>query len=149
MMHRFIKLAGEINTQMPRHVIEIISTSLNLNHKSINGSNILIVGVAYKPDIEDTRESPALDIIQLLNIGGAKIDYYDPHVAKIDFENSFIKKINNLNPSELKKYDACLIITNHKNIDYECIYQNSRLIIDTRNVYHNRNGKHIVRLGQG
>ena len=146
---RFIKLAGEINTYMPRHVIDIIITSLNSNHKSINGSNILIVGVSYKPDIDDTRESPALDIIQLLKINGSRINYFDPHVKKIDIEDEFVKKSNELTPDILKKYDACVIVTNHQDIDYECIYQNSQLIIDTRNVYPNKNGKHLVRLGQG
>ncbi len=145
---RFIKLAGEINTQMPKHVTEIVSTSLNSNHKSINGSNILIIGVAYKPNINDTRESPSLDIIQLLINGGAKIDYFDPLVEKIDFKSDYVRKIKDLTPDQLKEYDACVIVTNHKDIDYETIYDFCKLIIDTRNVFPNKNGKHLIRLGQ-
>ena len=79
---RFIKLAGEINTQMPVHVIDLIISGLNKNRKSLNGSKILIVGVAYKRDIEDCRESPALDIIELLQKNGSNVKYYDPYVSE-------------------------------------------------------------------
>ncbi len=83
---RFIELASEINTNMPRYVVSKVQDALNLHHKSVNGSKILILGVAYKPDIDDIRESPALDIIHLLEEKGAEIEYHDPFIAKIDHE---------------------------------------------------------------
>ena len=85
---RFIKLAGEINTQMPKHVLDLIISSLNKNQQSINGSNILIVGVAYKKDIDDFRESPALDIIELLNVSGANVSYFDPFIPNLKFNKN-------------------------------------------------------------
>ena len=94
---RFIKLAGEINTQMPMHVINLISSSLNTAKKSINGSNILIIGVAYKRDIDDCRESPALDIIELLMQSGSKVEYYDPFVHNLNFNNISLNSLQVLN----------------------------------------------------
>ena len=146
---RFIQLAGEINTNMPNHIINLISVNLNKLHKALNGSKILIVGVAYKKDIDDTRESPALDIIQLLVNAGAKIDYHDTYVPKLIYNDILIDSIINLENQKLNSYDACVIITDHSNIDYEMIYDNSQLIIDTRNVFYNKNGDHVKRLGQG
>ena len=146
---RFINLAGEINTYMPKHIVELIISSLNEYQKPIKESKILIIGVAYKKNINDCRESPALDIIQLLKNAGARINYYDTLVSRIDIEDEYVIRSKNLKPNQLKKYDVCVIITDHGNIDYEIIYQNCQLIIDTRNVYHNKNGKHLIRLGQG
>ena len=146
---RFIKLAGEINTQMPKHVLDLISSALNEFHKSINGSKILILGVAYKKDINDTRESPALDIIQLLIEGGARIDYYDPYVSALDFDEILIQSQKILKKKKLKSYDACVIVTDHTNVDYELVYNHAQLILDTRNIFKSKNGKHIRRLGQG
>tara|TARA_B100001250_G_C19327206_1_gene583058 strand:- start:20 stop:625 length:606 start_codon:yes stop_codon:yes gene_type:complete len=146
---RFIQLAGEINTNMPNHILNLISNNLNDMHKSLNGSKVLIIGVAYKKNINDTRESPALDIIQLLNNAGANIDYYDPYVPKLVYNQISLKSINKLEIDKIKNYDVCIIITNHSNIDYEIIHDNSQLIIDTRNVFKNKNSKHLKRLGQG
>ncbi len=146
---RFIQLAGEINTNMPNHILNLISNNLNKMHKSLNGSKVLIVGVAYKKNINDTRESPALDIIQLLSKSGSKIDYYDPYVPKLLYNDISIESINKLKAKDLSNYDVCVIVTDHSNIDYELISDNSQLIIDTRNVYNNENNDHIKRLGQG
>jgi UDP-N-acetyl-D-glucosamine dehydrogenase len=146
---RFIKLAGEINTYMPKHVINLISSSLNTCQKSINGSKILIVGVAYKKDIDDCRESPALDILELLKSAGSEVEYYDPHVNNLKFNNISLKSLNNLNVRTIKKFDACAVITDHTNVDYKLISENSKLIIDTRNVFKNFNKKNILRLGEG
>ena len=146
---RFIQLASEINTNMPYHVLSLISHYLNIVQKTINGSKILLIGVAYKKDINDTRESPALDVIQLLVNGGAKIDYHDPYVPKLDFSNISLTSLNELNKEKLNNYDACVIITDHTNIDYELIHNFCQLIIDTRNVYKSKSSTHIKRLGQG
>jgi len=146
---RFIQLAGEINTSMPNHVLNLISQNLNEHQKSINGSNLLIIGVSYKKDINDTRESPAIDIIQLLLNAGAKINYFDPFVPKLRYNDISIDSLTKLDGKVLNNYDACIIITNHSKIDYELIRNNSDLIIDTRNVYKNKNSKRIKRLGQG
>ena len=146
---RFIKLAGEINTQMPKHIMELVSSSLNTFHKSINGSKILVLGAAYKKDINDIRESPALDIIQLLIKGGAKVDYYDPYVPIIKFEGIEIKSSKTLMKKKLKSYDACVVVTDHSDVDYEVVHDNCKLIIDTRNVFKDKGGAHVKRLGQG
>jgi UDP-N-acetyl-D-glucosamine dehydrogenase len=146
---RFIQLAGEVNTNMPNHILKLISSNLNKLHKSLNGSKILIIGVAYKKDIDDTRESPALDIIQLLVNAGAKIDYHDTYVPRLRYNDISIDSIINLESQKLNSYDACVIVTDHSNIDYEMIYDNSQLIIDTRNVFYSKSGDHVKRLGQG
>jgi len=146
---RFIQLASEINTNMPNHVLNLISQSLNNRQKTINGSKILILGVAYKKDINDTRESPALDIMQLLLEGGAIIDYYDPYIPIVDFEKIIIQSSKILKKKKLKSYDVCVVVTDHTNIDYELVYNHCQLIIDTRNIFEGKNGSHIKRLGQG
>ncbi len=146
---RFIQLAGEINTNMPNHVLSLISHNLNSVQKTVNGSKILIIGVAYKKNINDIRESPALDIIQLLLNGGAKVDYHDPYVQKLSFNNIHLTSLPSLKKENLNSYDACIIVTDHSNINYELIHDHSQLIIDTRNVFESKNGSHIKRLGQG
>ena len=146
---RFIKLAGEINSNMPRHVIDLISSSLNVNQKSINGSRLLIIGVAYKPNINDCRESPALDIIELLLQAGCEISYYDPHVKTLDYNDVHLKSLENLDASLISEFDATIIITNHSDIDYEILAKNSKQIVDTRNVFSGLNKNNIIRLGEG
>ena len=128
---RFIKLAGEINTQMPKHVIDLITESLNKHQKSLNGSKVLIVGVAYKKDIDDCRESPALDIIELLDEAGSHVEYFDPYVPSLNFNKINLKSLAFLDLPTLNDYDACAIITNHSNIDYKIISSSDILIIDT------------------
>ena len=144
---RFIKLAGEINTYMPKHVVELIISSLNDHQKSINGSRILIVGVAYKKDINDCRESPALDIIQILKDRGSEISYFDPFVPSLEFGEFNFKSIKSLNENTLAEFDATVIVTDHTNIDYKSINMFCDLIIDTRNVYKDFISKKIKRLG--
>ena len=126
---------------MPRHVVELIISSLNDYQKSINGSNILIIGIAYKKDINDCRESPALDIIQILKDQGSDISYFDPFVPSLEFGEFNFKSIKSLDESTLAKFDASVIVTDHSNIDYKSIYTFSDLIIDTRNVYKNYSSK--------
>ena len=144
---RFIELAGEINTNMPNHVIGLISRGLNKEQKALNGSKVLVVGVAYKPDIDDVRESPALDVIQLLENNGSQVDYYDPYVPSIRWNGTIVKSLESL--ENISDYDAVAILTNHKSIDFTFIKDNARLIIDTRNVYTRHAGSNIVRLGVG
>ena len=146
---RFIQLAGEINTNMPNHILSMISTGLNQVEKSLSKSKILIVGVAYKKDINDTRESPAIDIIQLLINAGAELDYFDTHVPKLKLSGITLHSLNALNKEILNTYDVCVVVTNHSNIDYDTIYDHSQMIIDTRNVFHDKKGDHVKRLGQG
>jgi len=146
---RFIKLAGEINTQMPVHVIDLIISGLNKNKKSLNGSKILIIGVAYKKDIEDCRESPALDIIELLQKNGSNVKYYDPYVSNLSYNHINLKSLKTLDASTIKSFDANVIVTDHSSIDFNIISKNSNLVIDTRNVFPNIKSNNILRLGQG
>ena len=146
---RFIQLAGEINTAMPRHVLKLVTDGLNQQQKALNGSKVLILGVAYKKDVNDVRDSPALDILQLLEESGASIDYFDPHVESINWDGSTINSIEKLDGNAVSDFDACIIVTDHSNIDFELVHEYSHLIIDTRNVYHGKTGKNIIRLGVG
>ncbi|HIA78899.1 MAG TPA: nucleotide sugar dehydrogenase [Candidatus Marinimicrobia bacterium] len=146
---RFIQLAGEINTAMPRHVLKLVTEGLNQQQKALKGSKVLIIGVAYKKDVNDVRESPALDILQLLEESGVKTDYFDPHVESINWDGSTINSIKILDRDAVSDFDACIIVTDHSNIDFELIRKHCSLIIDTRNVYHEKTGKNIIRLGVG
>jgi len=145
---RFIELAGEINEQMPHYVVTRIITLLNRNKKSINGSKILVWGVAYKKDIADTRESAAYDIIWDLLRKGAKLDYFDPYVKKFEIKNHRLKKPIILksirySPKILKKYDLVLILTDHSGFDYNKIAKNAKLVVDTRNAIKSRKYKNV------
>lgn len=132
---RFIELAGEINTNMPYHVVDRVVGALNDKRKSVNGSSILILGVAYKPDVDDMRESPALKIIELLKKQGARVLYHDPYVPelrpsrKYDFE----LKSSALSPDVLDAVDCVLVVTNHASIDYKLVAEHADCIVDTRN----------------
>jgi len=132
---RFIELAGEINTSMPYYVVEKTIKLLNSNKISVNGAKILLIGIAYKPNVDDIRESPALKIMMLLEQEGAKVDYYDPYIPKIPNTRKYqFKKTSiHLSPSILEQYDVVIITTNHSNIDYSLIAKKAKLIVDTRN----------------
>ena len=144
---RFIELASEINTGMPRFAVSKIQDALNLQKKSINGSKVLIIGVAYKPDIDDLRESPALDVILYLKQKGAEVSYHDPYIPSIDHEEIELESIPNLNES-IKTADCVAIITNHSSYDYEQILKDAKLIVDTRNALgaKGKNNPKVVRL---
>src|SRR5215471_9375421 len=143
---RFIELAGEINTAMPYHVVDAIADSLNKHKKSLNGAKLLILGVAYKKDVDDLRESPSLKIMQLLQQRGAQLDYNDPYFPQLhkmrhyNFEN--MKSVP-LSPQSLGQYDAAIIATDHTSYDYHAIVDASKIVVDTRNatrrVMRNRN----------
>jgi len=146
---RFIELAGEINTSMPLHVLDLIGKGLNRFKKSMNGSHVLLVGVAYKKDIDDVRESPALDVLKLLEKEGATVDYYDPFVPVIKWNGTKIHSIIDLSEDVLKTYDAAIVLTDHSNIDFDLVRDASALVVDTRNVYGSDRSSHILRLGVG
>jgi len=142
---RFIELAGEVNTSMPYHVITSVVSALNDRQKPIKGSRVLILGVAYKKDVDDLRESPSLKILELLMKRGAVVDYNDPYVAQIhklrhyDFEGMNSVPID---ADSLAGYDCVLIATDHSSYDYEAIVDAAQLVVDTRNatrhIAHNR-----------
>jgi UDP-N-acetyl-D-glucosamine dehydrogenase len=132
---RFIELAGEINTGMPHYVVQRTMQALNERKKSLNGSKVLVLGLAYKKDIDDIRESPSIELIELLQSHGAKVDYNDPYIPKThkQREHNLRMKSKPLSPKMLKSYDVVLISTDHSSYDYKMIVKNSRLVIDTRN----------------
>ncbi len=132
---RFIELAGQVNSYMPTHVLHKVVDALNERQQSVKGSRILIVGVAYKPDVSDTRESPALEIIRLLRARGAEISYHDPHVPTLTVDDSILLSCSVAeSPSQLAGFDCVVIVTQHSAIDYRIMVRQSRLIVDTRNV---------------
>ncbi len=134
---RFIELASEINTGMPRYVVGKVQDALNDQGKALKGSQVLVLGAAYKPDIEDLRESPALDVIGLLEQKGARVAYHDPYVPRIHFDSSEglsaeMFSVPNL-MAAVKSADCVVIVTNHSLYDYDAILESSRLVVDTRN----------------
>ena len=134
---RFIELAGEVNTSMPEYVVHMLIEGLNKHKKSINGSKILIVGLAYKKDVDDDRESPAYKLIKILRAKGAKTDYYDPFIPVIrptrEYPELTGEKSIPWNPRAIAQYNAVLIVTDHSEIDYQSLVNASKLVIDTRN----------------
>ncbi|MFN8428109.1 MAG: nucleotide sugar dehydrogenase, partial [Anaerolineales bacterium] len=131
---RFIELASEINTNMPRYVVERIMDALNDQGKALKGSKILVLGVAYKPDVDDVRESPALDVIGLLQNKGAKVEYHDPYIPHIHHETDGwqMDSVKDMMQS-VKEADAVVVITNHKAYDYEAIVNAAKFVFDSRN----------------
>lgn len=132
---KFIELAGEVNTGMPYYVVSKVIDALNARGKSIKGSRILVLGLSYKKDIDDVRESPSLKLITLLQKNGAKADYSDPHVPRTHKMRGYDLKMSSvpLTEKNLKKYDCVLISTDHSAYDYRFIVKHSSLVVDTRN----------------
>ncbi|UCG15127.1 MAG: nucleotide sugar dehydrogenase [Phycisphaerales bacterium] len=132
---RFIELAGEINTSMPAYVVAKVADGLNRFRKAINGSRILVLGLAYKRDIDDLRESPSIELIELLRKHGATVDYNDPHIPAThkQREHNLRMKSRPLTAATLKTYDCVLISTDHSSYDYPWIVKHARLVVDTRN----------------
>jgi UDP-N-acetyl-D-glucosamine dehydrogenase len=129
---RFIDLASEINSEMPALVTEKVARALNDEKKSVNGSRVLVVGVAYKRDIDDIRESPALDVMRLLEERGADVAYHDPYIPRF-MEDGHERIGVPLNADELRRADAVVIVTDHSNLDYQLIVDDAALVVDTRN----------------
>jgi UDP-N-acetyl-D-glucosamine dehydrogenase len=129
---RFIELASEINTNMPRFAVDKVQTALNDVGKPVNGSRVLVLGVAYKPDIDDMRESPALDVIHLLQQKGACVQYHDPYVPEFRHDGWEMQSVPDLMPA-VASADVVVIVTNHSGYDYASICEAAALIVDTRN----------------
>jgi UDP-N-acetyl-D-glucosamine dehydrogenase len=129
---RFIELAGEINTNMPYHVLESVGRALNQHKKALNGSKVLVLGVAYKKDIDDLRESPALTIIELLQKEGAQVSYNDPYFPQVGRGRKYDLQMKCTPLENLEQYDCILIVTDHSDYDYERIVRESSLVVDTR-----------------
>ena len=130
---RFIELAGEINTGMPYHVLVSVSGALNRYKKSLNGARVMLLGVAYKKDIDDLRESPALTIIELLQKDGAQVSYHDPYFPFIGKGRKYDLQMKRTELENLGQYDCVLIVTDHSDYDYRRIVDESQLVVDTRN----------------
>jgi UDP-N-acetyl-D-glucosamine dehydrogenase len=146
---RFIELAGHINAGMPHYVVEKVAEALNIRRKAINGSSILILGVAYKRDIDDMRESPALDVMGLLLARGAKVAYADPYVSEVhgrEWSGGYDIQAVELTRGAIGKYDCVVVITDHKTFDYDSIVTEADLIVDTRNAI-KRSSPNVFKLG--
>ncbi|HUV14379.1 MAG TPA: nucleotide sugar dehydrogenase [Acidobacteriota bacterium] len=157
---RFIELASEINTGMPEYCVGRIALTLNSQRKAVNGAKILILGVAYKPNVSDTRESPALDIIRLLEAEGAQVDYHDPHVPRFKTDGvatprdstpksgqgpEEFKSSITLTAERVSEYDIVVLTTDHSQVDYKMILDSARLIFDSRNAFEEGHEK-VVKL---
>lgn len=136
---RFIELAGEVNTGMPRWIVSKVMDALNHRGKAINGSKILILGIAYKKNVDDMRESPAVELMELLSQKGADISYSDPHVPVFPRMRKHYFDLHSveITAHSVKKYDLILVATDHSAFDYELIRSNASIIVDTRGVYAN------------
>ena len=143
---RFIELAGEMNSKMPEYVVSKVNDALNSKGKSIKNSKILVLGAAYKKDVADVRESPALDVINLLLVKEAKVSYYDSYIPVIKNCACGKNLSSEKNLNGLNKYDAVVIVTNHTDIDYKKILKDSKVIIDSRNAFKNSKSNKIVRI---
>lgn len=134
---RFIELAGEVNTNMPRWVISKVMNALNDRGKSVKGAKVLVLGIAYKKNVDDMRESPAVELMELLEEKGAIVHYTDPHVPVFPKMREHYFDLSSINPTAeaIQSYDLLLLATDHAKFDYELFQQNAKLIVDTRGVY--------------
>jgi UDP-N-acetyl-D-glucosamine dehydrogenase len=143
---RFIELAGEINTNMPYYVVDKVIDALNDRGRSLKGSRVLVLGIAYKKDVDDLRESPSLELIRILKEKGARVDYNDPFIpVALSRRKGFKMRSIKLTENNIKKYDCLLIATAHSQYDYRWIVKKSRLVVDTRNATAGITDKKIVK----
>jgi UDP-N-acetyl-D-glucosamine dehydrogenase len=142
---RFIELAGSVNAQMPEHVVNLAAEGLNRRGKPVRGSRMLVLGVAYKADIDDTRESPSLDIMETLRERGAKLEYSDPYVPTLRFAGKRLNSVT-LTPAQLRRFDCVIVATAHTNVAYSTVLKHSQMVVDSRNVYQGRRSSKIIRL---
>lgn len=147
---KFIDLAAEVNTSMPEYVVHTLMDGMNMHGKALNGSNVMVLGMAYKNDIDDLRESPAFDVYNLLEDRGATVCYHDPYCPSFKRENGEVESVP-VTKELLETLDAVVITTAHKNVDYQFIVDHSKLVIDSRNAtkgLNNTEGK-VLRMGGG
>jgi UDP-N-acetyl-D-glucosamine dehydrogenase len=142
---RFIELAGEINSGMPYHVIASVVGALNRHKKSLNGARVLVLGVAYKRDIDDLRESPSLTIIELLQKEGAQVSYHDPYFPTIGKGRRYDLQMTRSSLDNLGQYDCVLIVTDHSDYDYAKIVKESQLVVDSRNATKGIHSDKVIR----
>ena len=142
---RFIELAGEINMAMPYHMVEFIGEALNVRSKALNGSKILVLGVSYKKDIDDLRESPAITIIEALQKSGATVSYNDPYFPKIGKGRRYDLQMQRVPLESIGQYDCVVIVTEHSDYDYRSIVDEAQLVVDTRNATAGISSTKIVR----
>ncbi len=137
---RFIELAGEINTGMPDYVVDRASDALNDDRKSLKGSKVMLIGLAYKPNVNDDRESPAWRILELLNHKGAELSYHDPYIPRTETTRKYDFRLESeaLTPENVAAKDLVLIVTDHDNIDYGILGEHAALVVDTRNALRKR-----------
>ena len=142
----FIELAGEINSSMPSWILKKISKSLNEMKKPVNGSKILVLGISYKKNIDDMRESPSVFLMEKIRNEGGVVSYSDPHVPEFPEmrEHSFDLKSVDLSPAVIKSYDCIVLATDHDKFDYQMIQENAQLLIDTRGKYR-KNYSNVVK----
>jgi UDP-N-acetyl-D-glucosamine dehydrogenase len=142
---RFIELAGEINVNMPYHVLDSVAKALNQQKKALNGSKVLVLGLAYKKDIDDLRESPSLVIIELLQKEGALVSYNDPYFPTVGKGRKYDLQMKCSPLDDLAQYDCVLIVTDHSDYDFGRIVRESKLVVDTRNATKGISSPKIVR----
>jgi len=137
---RFIDVASEVNSEMPVFWVRKVTDGLNEDSKALRDSRVLVLGVAYKPDVDDVRESPAMDVIRLLQQQGANVSYHDPYVPELVEDGLQLKSVE-LSPEELRKVDCVVIVTDHSSIDYEQLRTHAPRVVDTRNALNRRRQK--------
>ncbi len=142
---RFIELAGEINEAMPLHVVRSISAALNTHRKSLNGARVLVLGIAYKKDVDDLRESPSLEILELLQKEQAQVDYNDPYFPTVGRGRHYDLGMKCTPLEAIGEYDCVVIVTDHSDYDYPAIVEAARLVVDTRNATRGIDSPKIVR----
>ncbi len=142
---RFIELAGEVNLSMPYHVVSSVARAMNERKKTLNGSKVLVLGLAYKKDIDDLRESPSLTIIELLQKEGAEVSYNDPFFPKVGRGRKYDLNMTSTPLSDIENFDCVLIVTDHSTYDYKDIVKRSKLVVDTRNATRGITAENLVR----
>jgi UDP-N-acetyl-D-glucosamine dehydrogenase len=142
---RFIELAGEINLSMPYHVVDSVASALSGQKKALNGSRVLVLGVAYKKDIDDLRESPSLSIIELMKVRGAQVEYNDPFFPMVGKGRKYDLNMRSVSLEQIRDYDCVVIVTDHSDYDYAFIVREAQLVVDTRNATHGLSSPNLVR----
>jgi UDP-N-acetyl-D-glucosamine dehydrogenase len=142
---RFIELAGYVNGHMPDHVVDLVAEALNRQGRSVRGSRVLVLGVAYKADIDDVRESPSLDILEKLRERGARIEYSDPHVPNLRFAGGVMKSVP-FTPARIRAFDCVVVATAHRSVDYRALLRSAKSVVDTRNALAGVRSPKIIRL---